>query len=167
MFKQPKSRMKMAALMLRFQCSDRYIISLSPHLHTPFPSFYPSLISLISVDVKHHVYLLRFPTEANKELLRRKRTPERTVAVPHIPLKTRNYSNNMNSRIKIHHNQNKTTKRVAVKSRMGGVIGSLIPLLQSDNASHISMKWRPCYDAKHTHKNKQKQTNKQTNKHTH
>ena len=38
------------------QCSDRYTISLFPHLHTPFP---PSLISLmVSVDVKHHVYLL-------------------------------------------------------------------------------------------------------------
>ena len=38
-----------------WQCSNRYIISLSPHLHTPF---YPSLISLmVSVDVKHHVYL--------------------------------------------------------------------------------------------------------------
>ena len=36
-----------------------YLISLSPHLHTPFYSFSPSLISLmVSVDVKHHVYLL-------------------------------------------------------------------------------------------------------------
>ena len=35
-----------------------YILSLFPHLHTPFPSFSPSLISLmVSVDVKHHVYL--------------------------------------------------------------------------------------------------------------
>ena len=32
------------------------MLSLSPHLHTPFPQ---SLISLmVSVDVKHHVYLL-------------------------------------------------------------------------------------------------------------
>ena len=39
-----------------WQCSDRYIISLSPHLHTPFSS---SLIShMVSVDVKHHIYLL-------------------------------------------------------------------------------------------------------------
>ena len=38
------------------QCSDRYIISLSPHLHTPFPSFSPSL--MVSVDVKHHDNLL-------------------------------------------------------------------------------------------------------------
>ena len=39
-----------------WQCSDRYIISLSPHLHTPFS---PSLISrTVSVDVKHHAYLL-------------------------------------------------------------------------------------------------------------
>ena len=40
-----------------WQCSDRYIISHFPHLHTPFPPFSPSLISLMaSVDVKHHVY---------------------------------------------------------------------------------------------------------------
>ena len=40
-------------------CSDRYILSLFPPLQTPFPPFSPSLISLvISVDVKHHVYLL-------------------------------------------------------------------------------------------------------------
>ena len=39
-----------------WQCSDRYIISVFPNLHTPFS---PSLISLmVSVDVKHHVYLL-------------------------------------------------------------------------------------------------------------
>ena len=44
------------------ECSDRYIISLFPHLHTPFPPFSPSLISLVvSVDVKHHVYLLHSP----------------------------------------------------------------------------------------------------------
>ena len=31
----------------------------SPHLRTPFPPFSPSLMSLVvSVDVKHHVYLL-------------------------------------------------------------------------------------------------------------
>ena len=42
-----------------WQCSDRYIISVSPHLHTPFPPFSPSLISHpVSVDLKHHVYLL-------------------------------------------------------------------------------------------------------------
>ena len=42
-----------------WQCSDRYIISLSPHLHTPFPPLSPSLISLVvSVEVKHHVYCL-------------------------------------------------------------------------------------------------------------
>ena len=34
-------------------------ISLLPHLHTPFPTFSPSLINLmVSVGVKHHVYLL-------------------------------------------------------------------------------------------------------------
>ena len=42
-----------------WQCSDRYIISLFPHLHAPFPPFSPSLISpMVSVDVKHHVFLL-------------------------------------------------------------------------------------------------------------
>ena len=47
-----------------WQCSDRYITSLFPHLHTPFPSFSPSLISLmVSVDVKHHVYLLTLPVK--------------------------------------------------------------------------------------------------------
>ena len=41
-----------------WQCSDRHMISLFPHLHTPFP-FSPSPISLmVSVDVKHPVYLL-------------------------------------------------------------------------------------------------------------
>ena len=39
-----------------WQCSDRYILSLFPHLHTPSPVS-PSLISLmVSVEVKHHVY---------------------------------------------------------------------------------------------------------------
>ena len=46
-----------------WQCSNRHIISLLLHLHTPFPTpflpFSPSPISLVvSVDVKHHVYLL-------------------------------------------------------------------------------------------------------------
>ena len=40
-----------------WQCGDRYMISLFPHLHTHFPPFSPSLISLmVSVDVKHHAY---------------------------------------------------------------------------------------------------------------
>ena len=43
-----------------WQCSDRYIISLFPHLHTPSCPFSPSLISLmVSVDLEHHVYLLQ------------------------------------------------------------------------------------------------------------
>ena len=34
-----------------------YILSLFPHLHTPFPRFSPSLIGLmVSVNVKHRVY---------------------------------------------------------------------------------------------------------------
>ena len=42
-----------------WQCSDRYIISLSPHLYTPFPPSSPSLISLVvSVDIKHLFYSL-------------------------------------------------------------------------------------------------------------
>ena len=45
-----------------------YIISLSPHLHTPFP---PSLISLmVSVDVKHHVYLLTMRIKVPGEIRR-------------------------------------------------------------------------------------------------
>ena len=47
-----------------WQCSDRYIISLSPHLHTPFP---PSLISrTVSADVKHHVYLFTHSTMCSR-----------------------------------------------------------------------------------------------------
>ena len=44
-----------------WQCSDRYMISLSPHLHNPSPPpFSPSLISrTVSVDVTHHVYWLQ------------------------------------------------------------------------------------------------------------
>ena len=42
-----------------WQCSDRYMISLFPHLHTPHPPPSPSLISLVvSMDAKHNVYLL-------------------------------------------------------------------------------------------------------------
>ena len=47
-----------------WQCSDRYIISLCPHLPTLFPHFSPSLLSLmVSVDIKHHVYLLTSETD--------------------------------------------------------------------------------------------------------
>ena len=47
--------------------SDRYIISLSPHLHTSSSPFSPSLISLmVSVDVKHHVYLLTYHQSINQ-----------------------------------------------------------------------------------------------------
>ena len=53
-----------------WQCSDRYIISLSPHLHTPFPLSSPSLISLmVSVDVKHHVYLTDTPHKCSQKIL--------------------------------------------------------------------------------------------------
>ena len=42
-----------------WQCSDVYIIYLFPHLHTPSTPSTPSLMSLtVSVDIKHHVYLL-------------------------------------------------------------------------------------------------------------
>ena len=43
-----------------WQCSDRYIISFSPHLHTlfPLPLPVPNKPYGYSVDVKHHVYLL-------------------------------------------------------------------------------------------------------------
>ena len=37
------------------------IVSLFPHLRTPFPTFSRSLISLVvSVDIKHHVWLLTY-----------------------------------------------------------------------------------------------------------
>ena len=39
-----------------WQCSDRHIIPLFPHTHTPFPLSLMSLV--VSVDAKHHVYLL-------------------------------------------------------------------------------------------------------------
>ena len=58
-----------------------YIISLFPHLHTPFS---PSLISLmVSVDVKHHVYylLLIFST-----------THPVSVVHPYMNLKTTEWS---------------------------------------------------------------------------
>ena len=36
--------------------------TLSPHIHTPFPLFSPSLISImVSVDVKYHVYFTSHP----------------------------------------------------------------------------------------------------------
>ena len=45
-------------------------IGSSPHLHAPFPTFSPSLISLmVSVDVKHHVYLLTIGRKTNGLLL--------------------------------------------------------------------------------------------------
>ena len=46
----------------RWQCSDRYIISLSPPPSIlSSPLFFPSLISLmVFVDVKRHVYLLTY-----------------------------------------------------------------------------------------------------------
>ena len=56
--------------------TDRYIISLFPHLHTPPPpptpaGFSPSLISLVfSVDVKHYAYLLS-ETEKTQKLCAR------------------------------------------------------------------------------------------------
>ena len=44
-----------------WQCSDSYIISLFPTSFIPPPPFSLSLISLmVSVDVKHHVYLLLY-----------------------------------------------------------------------------------------------------------
>ena len=57
-----------------WQCSDRYIISLSPHLRTPLPPHRtpipipissPSVISfMVSIDVKHRAYLLTpFPIQ--------------------------------------------------------------------------------------------------------
>ena len=45
-----------------------YALRLPPPPY-PLPSFSPSLISLmVSVDVKHHVYLLRWIMETQKQL---------------------------------------------------------------------------------------------------
>ena len=54
-----------------WQCSDRYIISLFPQPPYPLPPpFFPSLISLmVSVDVKHHVYLRTYVLEDTMCLL--------------------------------------------------------------------------------------------------
>ena len=42
-----------------WQCSNRYIISLFPLFQYPLPPFSPSIISfMVSVDIKHHVYLV-------------------------------------------------------------------------------------------------------------
>ena len=46
-----------------WQCSDRYITSLSTHLHTPFILFSLSLTSLmLSMDVKQHAYFYAHST---------------------------------------------------------------------------------------------------------
>ena len=47
-------------------CSDKYIISLSPHLHTP--PFSSSLISLmVSVDIEHRIYLLSLDNKVDTD----------------------------------------------------------------------------------------------------
>ena len=47
-----------------------YIISLSPPPPYPLPPFSPSLISLmVSVDVKHHVYLLNSSCDSLKYIV--------------------------------------------------------------------------------------------------
>ena len=54
------------------QCSDRYIIPLFCHFYTPLPPFSLSLINcMVSVDVKHHVYLFTspFPGSANGDVM--------------------------------------------------------------------------------------------------
>jgi len=51
------ARLNAEVILVVTECSDRYVISLFPHLHTPFST--PSLISLmVSVDVKHHAAYL-------------------------------------------------------------------------------------------------------------
>ena len=57
-----------------WQCSERYAISLFCHFHTPFPTLSPSLIGLIvSVDGKHHVYLLTSSDKQQKEKKKEKK----------------------------------------------------------------------------------------------
>ena len=59
-----------------WQCSDRYIISLSPTSILPSPHFSPYLISLmVSVAVKHLVYLL-----TNSVLTRLTNEPQQSLA---------------------------------------------------------------------------------------
>ena len=67
------------ALSPQWQCSDRYIISLSPHLHIPSPQpFSPSLISrTVSVDVKHHGHTYLHPPSLDAE----RQTP--STGLPH------------------------------------------------------------------------------------
>ena len=51
-------------------CSDRYILPFFHPSHTPFPTFSPSLVSLVvSVHVKHHVYLLTYPLSLSELVL--------------------------------------------------------------------------------------------------
>ena len=56
-----------AGIILVVKVSDRYIISLSlPPPPYPLPPFSPSLISrTVSVDVKHHVYLLTYFSQSD------------------------------------------------------------------------------------------------------
>ena len=71
-----------------WQCSDWYIISLFPHLHTPFPHFSPSLISLmVSVDVKHHVYLLTYWLRLSARLVNRDKDLIATTDTHHRPVR--------------------------------------------------------------------------------
>ena len=70
-----------------WQCSDTYIISLSPHRHTPFAPpplpFSPSLLSLmVSVDVKHHVYL-QLSTQRSEAVWKSRKPP--WAPVPNKP----------------------------------------------------------------------------------
>ena len=74
------------------QCSNRYIISITPpppppNINTPFPPFSPSLISLmVSVEVKHHVYLL-IPMQLSglSDLQQRRFMPPAHCPLPLLP----------------------------------------------------------------------------------
>ena len=69
------------------QCSDRYIVSLSSHLHTSLPPFSPSLISLmVSVDVKHHVYFIYPPSPSQCVCMWAASYSDATATLPRTPL---------------------------------------------------------------------------------
>ena len=66
-----------------WQCSDRYIISLSPP-PTPFHCLSPFLTSLmISVDFKHHIYLTQLAVTTWLERRRQLFTGNPTIKIQH------------------------------------------------------------------------------------
>ena len=118
------------------QCSDRYITSLFPPTSIP-PPFSPSLLSLmVSVDVKHRVYLLlTLPTQATFEW-----EPNDTVfsrltyhVSSHLPLKTTHYSSKLDSCIKTPHSQHRGQREGQENLEWERVIGPLTSATMEEN----------------------------------